>query len=123
MVRQMYGAQQLPRPQVEPCLPQQMRVLGLVVVMAQSLFVAQHWVAAVHVEPVIVHIAAPPPAPPPLEPPPALPPAAFPPAAPPALPPAEAPPAAPPALDPPAEPPPAAKPPPEPDDVDAHAWA
>jgi hypothetical protein len=85
MVRQMNGAQQLPRPQLEPCLPQQMRVFGLVVVMPQSVFVVQHSVAVEHAEPVMVQAA-----------PPALPPAVDPPAAPPALPPA-VPPAAPPA--------------------------
>jgi hypothetical protein len=112
----MDGAQQLPRLHDEPCFPQQMRVLALVVVMPQSLFVAQHWVAAEHATPGIVH-AMPPPEPPPAEPP-AVPPAvAEPPAMPPpvAAPPAAAPPAAlvPPALPPPA--PPLAVPPPEPD--------
>ncbi len=119
----MDGAQQLPRPQAEPCFPQQIRALGLVVVMPQSLFVAQHWVAAEHANPGIVH-AMPPPEPPPAEPPavppPAVPPpVAEPPARPPpvAAPPAAAPPAAlvPPALPPPATPP--AVPPPEPDGV------
>lgn len=49
MVRQMDGAQQLPSEHDEPCLPQQMVVLGLVVVMPQLLLVAQHCVALVHV--------------------------------------------------------------------------
>lgn len=114
MVRQMNGAQQLPRPQLEPCLPQQMRVFGLVVVMPQSVFVVQHSVAVEHAEPVMVQ-AAPPALPPAVDPPaapPALPPA-VPPAAPPAEPPAAAPPPIPPAA-PPAAPPPASPPPPTP---------
>lgn len=123
----MDGAQQLPSPHDEPCFPQQMRVFGLVVVMPQSLFVAQHCVALEHATPGIMH-AMPPPEPPPAAPPAAEPPAAPPPAAePPAMPPpvaeppAAAPPAAlmPPALPPPATPPPTPPPvpPPEPDGV------
>lgn len=117
----MDGAQQLPRPHDDPCFPQQMRVLGLVVVTPQSLFVAQHCVALEHATPGIVH-AMPPPEPPPAAPPAAEPPAEPPPiAAPPATPPpVAAPPPAliPPALPPPATPPPAtppAVPPPEPE--------
>lgn len=45
----MDGAQQLPSEHSEPGLPQQMVVLGLVVVMPQLLLVAQHWVALVQV--------------------------------------------------------------------------
>lgn len=45
----MEGAQQLPSEHGEPCLPQQMVVFGLVVVMPQLLLVVQHWVALVHV--------------------------------------------------------------------------
>lgn len=108
MVRQMEGAQQLPRLHEEPCFPQQMRVLGLVVVMPQSLFVAQHCVALEHATPGIVH-AMPPPEPPPAAPPAAPPPVAEPPAAPPPV--AEPPAAPPPAAEPPAAPPPAAAPP------------
>ncbi|MBE2249916.1 MAG: hypothetical protein IAE78_10225, partial [Myxococcus sp.] len=57
----MDGAQQLPRLQGDPCLLQQMRVLGLVVVMPQSLFDAQHCVAVEHAAPAMVQ-AMPPPA-------------------------------------------------------------
>lgn len=105
-MRQIAGAQQLPSVQGEPTFPQQTRVLGLVVVTPQSLFEAQHSVAALHARPAITQAATPPPAPPdappPLAPPDAPPALALPPEvdAPPALPPAEPPEAAPPAVPP-----------------------
>jgi len=121
MVRQMEGAQQLPSEHGEPCLPQQMVVLGLVVVMPQLLLVVQHWVALVQVSPVITHAAVPPAEPPPAAPPPSADPPADPPADP--LPPA----AFPPAMEPPAAPPavtlpPPALPPPAPNDEHTCDW-
>lgn len=124
----MEGAQQLPNVQGDPCFPQQIRTLGLVVVTPQSLFEAQHWVATEQAAPAIVQ-AAPPPAPPAVPPadPPAAPPAVEPPdvAPPPAAdPPAVAPPAVLPPADPPAELPPElppAEPPPLPEAI-RHCW-